>query len=59
MRLTTVRLPQKLHDELNVLVRKEIFPNRSEAVRTAVRDLIRKELHVYCPHCNQKVEGGN
>lgn len=44
MKVITVKLPDKLLGAVDHLVRQGQFPNRSEAVRAAVRDLVRKEL---------------
>ncbi len=43
MKLITLNLPEAYIDGLEKLVQDEIYPNRSEAIRLAVRDLIRKE----------------
>lgn len=43
MRLITLNLPEAYIDGLEKLVQDDIYPNRSEAIRLAVRDLIRKE----------------
>lgn len=45
MKLVTLNLPEAYIDGLEKLVQEEIYPNRSEAIRLAVRDLIRKERH--------------
>jgi Arc/MetJ-type ribon-helix-helix transcriptional regulator len=43
MKLITLNLPKPYIEGLEKLVLEEIYPNRSEAIRHAVRDLIRKE----------------
>jgi Arc/MetJ-type ribon-helix-helix transcriptional regulator len=43
MKLLTLNLPQAYIDGLEKLVEDEIYPNRSEAIRMAVRDLLRRE----------------
>ena len=43
MKLITINLPQAYIDGLEKLVDDEIYPNRSEAIRNAVRDMLRKE----------------
>jgi antitoxin ParD1/3/4 len=43
MKLITLNLPQAYIDGLEKLVQMEIYPNRSEAIRMAVRDFLRKE----------------
>jgi len=40
----TVKLPDALIQGLDELVEKGSYPNRSEAIRSAVRDLLRREL---------------
>ena len=42
MTLITVHLTDQQIAELDRLVRLHIFPNRSEAIRTAIRELIDK-----------------
>ncbi len=44
MKMLTVYLPEAYIETLDLLVNEELFPNRSEAIRTAVRDLIRNEI---------------
>ncbi len=44
MKLLSVHFPQKLIEDLDLLVLYKIFPNRSEAIRSAVRDLIKTEI---------------
>ncbi|MHA1765526.1 MAG: ribbon-helix-helix domain-containing protein [Promethearchaeota archaeon] len=44
MRMLTVFIPESYIETLDILVSEEIFPNRSEAIRVAIRDLIRNEL---------------
>ncbi|MCF2141711.1 MAG: ribbon-helix-helix domain-containing protein [Candidatus Lokiarchaeota archaeon] len=44
MKMLTVFVPEKYIESLDLLVVEEFFPNRSEAIRTAIRDLIRNEL---------------
>ncbi|UYP46445.1 hypothetical protein NEF87_002730 [Candidatus Lokiarchaeum ossiferum] len=43
MKLITLNLPEPYLEGLEKLVQEELYPNRSEAIRHAVRDLIRKE----------------
>lgn len=38
-----VNLPRGLLEELNKLVQKKIYPNRSEAIREAVRELLQRK----------------
>ncbi|MFW9918013.1 MAG: ribbon-helix-helix domain-containing protein [Candidatus Thorarchaeota archaeon] len=44
MRLIAVHLPDKLLDDIQELVEKGLYPNRSEAIRIAIRDLLKQEL---------------
>ena len=43
MVLISVHIPKQMLDELDELVREGRFPNRSEAIRIAIRDLLEKE----------------
>lgn len=36
----TIRLPKKYLEDINFLVEHDDFPSRSEAIRTAVRDML-------------------
>jgi len=45
MRIISVQLPQNLINALDMLVKRGVYPNRSEAIRVAIRDLIRRELY--------------
>ena len=47
MRIITVHLPEQFISGLDELVRKERYPNRSEAIRYSVRDLLKEELWAY------------
>ena len=44
MKMLTVYIPEKYLETLDLLVHEKLFPNRSEAIRTAIRDLIQKEI---------------
>jgi len=45
MKLISVKIPEAYLVGLNVLVNvKKRYPNRSEAIRVAIRDLLKKEL---------------
>ena len=44
MRLIAVHLPDKILDDIQRLVDKGLYPNRSEAIRIAIRDLLKHEL---------------
>lgn len=43
-RLVTVKIPEKLVDDLDNLVKKGKYSSRSEAIRDAVKQLLKKEL---------------
>ena len=45
MKIISVQLPQSLINAIDTLVKRGVYPNRSEAIRTAIRDLVRKELY--------------
>ena len=42
--MLTVYIPESYIETLDLLVLEERFPNRSEAIRTAIRDLIKEEI---------------
>jgi len=44
MKLISVQLPEAYVKGLENLVQKGFYPNRSEAIRYAIRDLLKKEL---------------
>ena len=44
MRLITVHLPEAYLSGIDRLISGEAYPNRSEAIRVAVRDLLKAEL---------------
>jgi Arc/MetJ-type ribon-helix-helix transcriptional regulator len=44
MRLLTVNVPEGFLDGLEELVRQKRYPNKSEIIRVAIRDLLRDEL---------------
>ena len=41
MKLTTLELPEELLRGLEETVRAGLYPNRSEAIRLAIRDLLK------------------
>ncbi len=47
MKLISVKLNQEQHEGLTKLVRKGLYPTKSEAIRIAIRDLILKEKGKY------------
>ena len=46
MKLITVKLPEALLDGLDELSRSGMYPSRSAAIRSAVRNLLKKELWI-------------
>jgi len=46
MRLVTVKMPEAYVEAIDELVRKGRFTSRSEAIRVAIRELLRKELWI-------------
>jgi Arc/MetJ-type ribon-helix-helix transcriptional regulator len=44
VKLVTVLLPEAYLEGLDELVRGNMYPRRSSAIRSAVRDLLKKEL---------------
>ena len=44
MKIITVHLPDSFIEGLDELVRRQIYPNRSEAIRYSIRDLLKDEL---------------
>jgi len=44
MRLISIQVPEAYLRGLEELVEKGLYPNRSEAIRYAIRDLLKKEL---------------
>ncbi|WP_099212140.1 ribbon-helix-helix domain-containing protein [Thermococcus henrietii] len=45
MRIISVQLPQGLINAMDQLVKKGVYPNRSEIIREAIRELLKKELY--------------
>lgn len=50
LKLVTVHLPQEFINGLDELVRQRRYPNRSEVIRNAIRDLLKEELWVQVSH---------
>jgi Arc/MetJ-type ribon-helix-helix transcriptional regulator len=44
MKVVTVHLPEAYLEAIDELVRRKMYPNRAEAIRMAVRDLIKNEF---------------
>ena len=45
MRIVSVQLPQGLVNAMDQLVRKGVYPSRSEIIREAIRELLKRELY--------------
>ncbi len=45
VKLVTLNIPQVYLDGIEHLVEQEIYPNRSETIRIAIRDFLRKEYN--------------
>nr|MDO8118502.1 ribbon-helix-helix domain-containing protein [Candidatus Sigynarchaeota archaeon] len=50
MKIIPVHLPAKYLDGLDVLIEKDIYPNRSEAIRMAIRDMLKGETREFAKH---------
>ena len=46
MKLVTLKMPKALIDGLDELSRSGMYPSRSAAIRSAVRDMLKKELWI-------------
>lgn len=44
MKMITLYLPEPYIEALNQLVNEKFYPNRAEAIRVAIRDLINAEV---------------
>lgn len=44
MKLITIHLPEPYIKDLDGLVREDIYPNRAEAIRIAIRDMLIEEV---------------
>lgn len=44
MQLIAVHLPEQIVLDIEELVKNGFYPNRSEAIRNAIRDLLKREL---------------
>ena len=44
MKIVSFKIPEALDQGLEELVRRKLYPSKSAAVRTAINDLLRKEL---------------
>jgi len=57
--MLSVFIPESYIESLDILVAEEIFPNRSEAIRTSIRDLIRNEILLKNAIAKRKKENEN
>ena len=55
MRLIAVHLPDRIVDDIQKLVENGLYPNRSEAIRIAIRDLLKRELWDGNARMNERV----
>jgi len=44
MKLITVHIPEAYLEAIDQLVAEDIYPNRSEVIRIAIRDLLKNEF---------------
>jgi len=44
LKLISVKMPEALIEGMDELVKRGVYPSRSAVMRTAVRDLLKKEL---------------
>ena len=44
MKVITINLPEPYLRDLDELVGEDLYPNRAEVIRTAVRDLLAEEV---------------
>ncbi|MBD3405454.1 MAG: ribbon-helix-helix protein, CopG family [Candidatus Lokiarchaeota archaeon] len=44
MPLIAIHLPEKILEDIQCLIDRGFYPNRSEAIRIAIRDLLKLEL---------------
>ncbi|MDV3103310.1 MULTISPECIES: ribbon-helix-helix domain-containing protein [Thermococcus] len=49
MRIISVQLPQSYINAMDQLVRRGLYPNRSEVIRTALREFLKRELNSEIP----------
>ncbi len=47
MKLISVKLNEEQHQGLTKLIKKGLYPSKSEAIRVAIRDLILREKGKY------------
>ncbi|ACS34342.1 ribbon-helix-helix domain-containing protein [Thermococcus gammatolerans] len=44
MRIISVQVPQSFVNAMDQLVRRGVYPNRSEVIRAALREFLKKEM---------------
>lgn len=44
MKLITIHLPESYLRDIDILVSERYYPNRAEAIRAAIRDMLATEL---------------
>ena len=44
MKLITIHLPEPYLKDLDELVKEDLYPNRAEAIRIAIRDMLMNEV---------------
>ena len=47
MKIITINLPEKYLDAIQILNDMNLYPSRSEAIRTALSNFLSKELKMY------------
>jgi Arc/MetJ-type ribon-helix-helix transcriptional regulator len=52
----TIRVPAEFIDQIDFLVDLEDFPNRTEAIRTAIRDMLYQRIPLVMEKEEKKVE---
>ncbi len=57
--MLSVFIPESYIESLDILVAEEIYPNRSEAIRSGIRDLIRNEMLLKNAIAKRKEENKN
>jgi antitoxin ParD1/3/4 len=44
LKLVTIHLPERYLEDIEQLIQAKMYPNRSETIRVAIRDLLKSEL---------------
>lgn len=52
MKIVPLHLPSKYLDGLDTLIERDIYPNRSEAIRMAIRDMLKNETRKFAKKPN-------